>query len=256
VYSTGPDTKGLLYPRAMSQLFVGLYIAIICMIGLLAISMGVNSKAAVGPLILAILLFVITALYQVALNQATKPLLFGLPKSIEAEEREIVATTLATNGEKNDSLGESELAGTAVVGPKHAKPSLLQKFLKPHIYADYATLRRLMPTEISNDGDAQEDTVGLKDAYLPPSVWAELPRLVVPRDPAGISGPEVVDSGKVVPITDAGAVLDDKNKIIVDEDKMAELYFREKSQVMNAATIGPLSGAGIAGAQGAAMGLA
>jgi hypothetical protein len=158
------------------------------------------------------------------------PLLAGLPKSLDAEERSLAR--LASNGtdpEKLDGISDSVLA------PPQAKPSLIKKFLRPDIYCNYAIMRRLMPIEVSNVHDDAADQNIVKDAYLPQAVWAELPRLILPRDPAGISGPEVVETGKVIPVTDAGATLDEKNKIVLDQDKMAELYFKDKSQNMDQA---------------------
>jgi len=237
VYDTGPDTKGLLYPRAMQQLFVGLYIGEVCIIGLIATAIGGDFKGAIGPLILMIILLIFTALYNISLNSAMAPLLQFLPKDLDAEERRLRAITKTeSNGEekianKDDPLTELDRPITAVDTPSATKkPNMLTKFLKPHIYADYAYMRSLMPTEMLEEQEM--DDVLVKDAYLPPSVWAEVPRLVIPRDPAGISGPEVLESGKVIPITDAGATLDEKNKIVVDDDKMGELFFESKTQRM------------------------
>jgi hypothetical protein len=249
VYSTGVDTKGLLYPRALQQLFVGLYIAEICLIGLVAVSFGKNKDAAIGPLILLILLLVTTALYNVALNAAIEPLLKYLPKSVAAEEARAVAEEAgavadpAAGGPDTKAAldeGEPTNGAAAAVGKSEPAPSMLTKFLKPHIYADYGHLRRLMPAAVSDDrgeatGEATgaSDTTGVaRDAYLGPSVWAELTRLIVPRDAAGVSGSEVRESGKVVPITDGGATLGEKNEIVVDEEAMAELWWKEKAQRM------------------------
>lgn len=254
VYSTGVDTRGLLYPRALQQLFVGLYIAEICLIGLVAVSFGKNKNAAIGPLILLILLLVTTVLYNVALNAAIEPLLKYLPKSIAAEEARAAAAdagAVAVGGaaelegspDAKPAVEEGEPtngAAAAAAGKTQAAPSMLTKFLKPHIYADYAHLRRLMPAAVSDDrGEATGEATGAsetgtiaRDAYLGPSVWAELTRLVVPRDAAGVSGSEVRESGKVVPITDGGATLGEKNEIVVDEDAMGELWWKEKPQRM------------------------
>jgi hypothetical protein len=238
VYDTGPDTKGLLYPRAMQQLFVGIYIGEICIIGLLAVALGKQPKGGIGPLILMIILLVVTALYHIALNSAIAPLLKYLPKDLGAEERHLrrlatgtsVGETTTNEEVEKNGVTDKPVGDSLLDAPKHPRPNMLTKFLKPHIYADYATMRRLMPTEMLEEQDM--DDVLVRDAYLPPSTWAECPRLIVPRDPVGISGPEVLASGKVVPITDAGATLDEKNKIVVDDDKMGELFFQEKTQRM------------------------
>ena len=73
------QTKGRVYPRALQQLFVGLYVAEVCLIGLFAISSG-TSVGALGPLILMIIFTIFTALYQVSLNSALTPLIEYLPK--------------------------------------------------------------------------------------------------------------------------------------------------------------------------------
>jgi hypothetical protein len=242
VYTTGPDTKGLLYPRALQQLFVGLYLAEVCLVGLIAASLGKDFKRTLPSLILAILLLVITGLFHVSLNSAISPLLTYLPKSLEAEERKLAAGVTDVEGEDvkaihdiehgADTKSGADLAHTDSVidAPKHKKPNMITKFLKPNMYCDYATMRRLMPTEVNPNDEIDE--VLHRDAYLNPTVWDEVPRLIIPRDPVGISGQEVVESGKVVAITDAGATLDEKNKMVLDEDKMHELYFNEKPQRM------------------------
>lgn len=60
LYKTGAgsDTKGLMYPRAMQQLFVGLYFAEVCIIGIFGIGMGSAPQQAVGPLALMVILLV------------------------------------------------------------------------------------------------------------------------------------------------------------------------------------------------------
>jgi calcium permeable stress-gated cation channel len=233
VYDTNADTKGLLYPRALQQLFVGLYIAQICIIGLLAVALP-RGKGAIGPFVLMILLLIFTALYHVSLNAALSPLLKYLPKTLHAEEMRAANAENAVyqNGKEGQEEGKesAELAETPVTAPRHPKPNMLAKFLKPHIYNDYATMRRLVPEHVTPHDEVDDSLISV--AYLPPSVWNEVPRLIVPRDAGGVSGHEVVESGRIVPITDAGATLNEKNKIVVDDTKMGELFFLEKQQRM------------------------
>jgi len=235
VYDTGPDTKGLIYARTLRQLFVGLYIAEICLIGLMATAVGKDVKAGIGPLILFIALLIFTALYNIGLSKAIRPFMDALPKDLEIEERRIQASAkgepfedLKTVRTEKTESGES----TMVPSPQVKKPNMLTKFLKPHIYADYEHMRSLMPTHIANTNEIDEDLI--RDAYLPPSVWSEVPRLIIPRDPLGFSGPEVLESGKVIPITDAGATLNEKNKMVLDDEVMSDLFFKEKQQRLQA----------------------
>merc|ERR1711881_700615 len=132
------DTKGLIYPRALQQLLTGVYLAEICLIGLFAIN------TTVGPLILMIIFLVFTVLVHFSMNAALGPLLYSLPKSLEAEEESFRGSLEAAS---NDSVvKEKNVSGetTATAAP-HKKPNFITKFLKPHIYSDYATLRRLVP---------------------------------------------------------------------------------------------------------------
>lgn len=74
------DTKGLFYPRALTHLTVGMYLAEICLIGLFFIN------SAMGPGVLMILLLVVTALVHYSLVQAIFPLLHNLPQTLKLEE--------------------------------------------------------------------------------------------------------------------------------------------------------------------------
>jgi hypothetical protein len=99
------------------------------------------------------------------------------------------------------------------------KPNFLLKFLHPEIFADYSVLRNQVPESWRN-GEVEivyeEGTV--RDAYCVPSVRKRAPRLIIPRDPAGVSVQEVAHTGKVIQVTDEGAWLDRKGNLVVDMD--------------------------------------
>ncbi|KAI5244242.1 DUF221-domain-containing protein [Aureobasidium subglaciale] len=204
------DTKGRVYPRALQQVFVGLYIAEGCLIGLFAIATG-SSVGALGPLILMIIFMVFTALYHLSLNAALEPLINYLPKSLEAEERRLLdEDTEAERGEK----GMTATNNTELGPSPHTKPTFWQKFLRPDIYTDYATMRRLVPKMINIRYEDEEE----QHAYYNPAVTAGPQLLWIPRDPMGVSRQEVRETSKVIPITDEGASLDEKNKIVWDAE--------------------------------------
>ncbi|KAG6031267.1 hypothetical protein E4U41_007640 [Claviceps citrina] len=73
------DTKGLFYPRALIHLTIGLYLAEICLIGLLAL------KTAYAPLALMVLFFIFTGLVHFSLSDAIAPLLLNLPQTLPLE---------------------------------------------------------------------------------------------------------------------------------------------------------------------------
>ncbi|KAI4745605.1 DUF221-domain-containing protein [Aureobasidium sp. EXF-12298] len=204
------DTKGRVYPRALQQVFVGLYIAEGCLIGLFAIATG-SSIGALGPLVLMIIFMVFTALYHLSLNAALEPLINYLPKSLEAEERRLL------DEDANAERGEKGMVAdtNTELGPSpHAKPTFWKKFLRPDVYTDYATMRRMVPKMISIRYEPEE----AQHAYYNPAVTAGPALLWIPRDPMGVSKQEVRDTSKVIPITDEGATLDEKNKIVWDAE--------------------------------------
>ncbi|OBT63937.1 hypothetical protein VE03_05927 [Pseudogymnoascus sp. 23342-1-I1] len=79
VYSSEIDTRGLLYPHALMQILTGVYLAEICLIGLFGI------QAAVGPLLMMLMLAIFTLLVQISLNDALGPLLYNLPRSLAVQ---------------------------------------------------------------------------------------------------------------------------------------------------------------------------
>lgn len=233
VFDTTIDEKGLGYARALNHLFVGLYIAEICLLGLFATRL--DNVGAIGPFVLMLLLIIFTALYQVSLNAAVEPLLKFLPKTLEAEESKALLAQKYGGGDyRDDSVTEQGLNGKhnerliTEVQP-HKKPNLITRFLKPHIYNDYATMRRLVPSILEDENEVDQDLV--RNAYLPPAVWREMPTILIPRDEMGVSAQEVRDTRKFgVPIRDDVGTFNEKGKIVVDDDMMSELYFASREQ--------------------------
>lgn len=97
--------------------------------------------------------------------------------------------------------------------------------MKPWLYADYFAMRSLLPKYDINFGltDKLEE-----EAYFPPSVTAQPPLLWIPRDQAGVSAQEVAHTSKILPITDEGCELNDKNKIEWDQDGARPPLWEEK----------------------------
>lgn len=208
------DTKGLIYPRALQQLLTGIYIAEVCLIGLF----GVNVTP--GPLVLMVAMLIFTALFHISLNSALDPLLYNLPKSLEAEE-ESLRGLMEGGGVEEEKNGNVSSIAT------RKKPNFISKFFKPHIYSDYATLRQLVPHGLLDADNMYEDSVA-ENAYFPPSVTSETPLLWIPRDAAGISAQEVAHTGRVIPITDEGCELNEKNKLVWDAEGARPPLWKEK----------------------------
>ena len=212
VTDTQIDTKGLIYPRALQQLLTGVYLSELCLIGLFAIG------KAWPQMILMIIFLVFTALYHISLNAAMDPLLSTLPKTLEAEEESIrgeleagmSGSPTVSHEKHNEKNGSSDLT-------PQSKPQggIFSKFFKPHIHCDYASMRTLVPHG-NLDTENLYDDVTARNAYYPPAVVSEAPLLWIPRDQGGISAQEVAHTSKVIPITDEGCTLDEKNKLVWD----------------------------------------
>lgn len=232
VYNANIDTKGLVYPRALQQTTTGIYLCIVCLIGLFAIN------KAIGPLILMIAFLIFSVLFHVSLNSAITPLLACLPKSLESEEESLLSLedgpahdgmtdVKGTHVGAADTMTRNGHSGSTTATEKHLpapprkKPNFISKWLHPEIYTDYHTLRRLVPrafADISYSSDTE------RNAYYNPAVASPTPLLWIPRDPMGISRQEVRHSNKVIPMTDVGAGFTEKGALTIETDEPPPIY--------------------------------
>jgi len=238
VTNSNVNTGGLVYPRALQQLFIGLYVAEVCLIGLFAISVG-TSLGALGPLILMILMLIFTALYQISYNSAIAPLLAYLPKTLEAEERRLLqsegngGSQLESDRHREKAVHEDDNGAVedGVFAPKvtedttpHKKPNFFTKWLRPDVYNNYAAMRKLVPRSIAIDyTPEQEDT-----AYFHPAINDTTPLLWIPRDSLGMSATAVANTSKVIPMTDEDAYIDEKNNVVWDHENLRPPIYQER----------------------------
>lgn len=231
VFNANIDTKGLVYPRALQQTTTGAYLGIVCLIGLFAIS------TAIGPLILMIAYLIFVALFHISLNSALDPLLMYLPKSLQAEEESLLALedghtngdhmadTKGTHITAAGKMGGSDSNGKALPEAPHKQPNFITKFLAPHVYTDYHTLRRLVPRGFA---EIAYDPVIERDAFYHPAIASQTPVLWIPRDEMGVSRQECHHSSKVIPMTDEAAFFDDKGKMTWDHESARPPIYEEK----------------------------
>ena len=222
------DTKGLVYPRALQHILVGCYLSIICLIGLFGI------RAAPGPLVLMVILLIVCVLYHVSLNQALNPLLYYLPRSLEAEEEHLLQAEEGAihsgtdgNGSSLEKPGANGSRGAASTDkglptpPPHKKPCFFYYFWKTEIYTDYATMRRLVPRNFAPIHYPDEIS---REAYHHPAIIDRPPILWVPRDVMGVSRQECAHTSPIISMTDEGAYYDDKGKLVVVKDETAPIF--------------------------------
>jgi calcium permeable stress-gated cation channel len=80
------DTGGLLFPKAINQLFTGIYVMELCLIGLFFLVRDTNNQVACqGQAICMIVVLILTTGYQLFLNEAFSPLIRYLPITLEDE---------------------------------------------------------------------------------------------------------------------------------------------------------------------------
>ncbi|KAF7718211.1 Uncharacterized protein PECH_006177 [Penicillium ucsense] len=193
VYDIKIDTKGLVYPRALQHLLTGIYLAEVCMIGLFAI------KAAIGPVIIMVLYTIATILAHVSLNEALAPLNTFLPRSLDAEE---------------ELLQEKEDAVAEVNDQRRSRIAASLSWFFPDFHRDYAAIRRKIRRNVASVEYTEEE---LRTAYFEPCVASPAPTLWIPRDNWGFSRNEVMETDPTITITDEGARLNAKNKIVWDK---------------------------------------
>jgi hypothetical protein len=112
------DTGGLLFPRAVNQLFTGLYFMEVCLIGLFFLVRDTQgSVACKGQAIIMIVVLVLTIGFQILLNEAFGPLLRYLPITLEDDavrrdeefhRAQLVRLGLGTDGDDEDEDDQLE----------------------------------------------------------------------------------------------------------------------------------------------------
>lgn len=119
------DTGGLLYPTAINQLFTGLYLMELCLIGLFFLVKNARSDGSTYGTpckvqgIIMIVVFILTFLFQWLLNKAFGPLLRYLPITLE-DEAVMRDEEFARAQEKQWGLDENEQEGDGIQDdPRH-----------------------------------------------------------------------------------------------------------------------------------------
>lgn len=80
------DTGGLIYPKAIKQLFTGLYVMELYLVGLFFLVRDAqNRPACIGQATIMIVVFFLTLVYQLLLTQAYEPLLQSLPVMLSSD---------------------------------------------------------------------------------------------------------------------------------------------------------------------------
>lgn len=227
VYNVPQDTKGLMYARALQQLFVGLYLAELCLIGLFSLAIP-KSLAAIGPMALMIILLLLTIMCHVSINRVFEPLRNYLPKALEIEEETLLAAEMEEGREATVRDAQDAHEGTLRrlkhwqkrYQNKKENPGFLRRWFRPSVYQDYYTLRKLVPRDFEKPEYAED--VKAED-YTHPAITSPPPTLWIPRDSLGLSKRECEETSKVIPMSDDCASFVKGDKIVWDEERADEV---------------------------------
>lgn len=223
--TSGISTQGATYARALQHLMVGVYISQLCLIGLLAIETG-SHAAAVGPLVIVIILFVFTILAHIAMRNALKPLSRSLPRDllyastqgrgVESQLENGASHHSSALGQDHDQTSRpygtteerSQDTSNAILSSSSNQPGLKGTLLRivhpswlPPLAPHFSVPLPEYPADVR------------RDAYLHPAITSPTPLLWIVHDDIGVSAREKQLTSKVIGVTDDGAFWDEENNL-------------------------------------------
>ncbi|THZ30557.1 DUF221-domain-containing protein [Aureobasidium pullulans] len=231
------DMKGRAYARALQQMTVGVYLLEFCLIGLFAI--GVSSdRAALGPLILTIILTVLTIIYHVIMSKTLGPIVDGIemmPGSEDGNRNHSTTALTDFTEEGKPSTHSARDTSPTLAGsedsPKKAgiKGKLQHFFFSSRFAAKWLTVRKELASHF-NEPTRPYTNDELEFAFVPPSLANEQQLVWIARDDFGLSSQEVAGCKEHdVPATDEEATLDEKAKVQWSQERIREApIFEEK----------------------------
>ncbi|KAF1950638.1 DUF221-domain-containing protein [Byssothecium circinans] len=214
-YENKIDTGGAAYSRALRQLFTGVYISELCLIGLFAIATGDHPQAA-GPLAIEALLLACTILFHITLRSALKHHEARLayhdptPGTARLEEGLHDKSPAAAHGA---SRSPTTTPATAAMRPSKL-PLFLQKIINPE-RTSVSALADSLDQFYHRPQEPLPEPIR-KRAYFNPAITSPTPVLWIVHDEMGISERECRDSMKAVPglkMTDDQAFFNEKGKV-------------------------------------------
>lgn len=213
---TKVDTRGEAYKRALQQMPTGIYLAELCLIGL----MGAR-KAAIQTTLMLVLL-VITALINLLLDRILRPLELYLGVDIWQEQEPALA--------REDGVDENDTA--ALHAASHGRRLGLRRLpgSGPRVFSDLfdgvvTAAREQTEAWLAESASHDEDELAvpreeeLAKAYRDPILTSKTPRLWIPSDPVGASKKEIeVNRAEGLETTDEGAEVDEKGNLHWDHE--------------------------------------
>ena len=242
------DTYGMLFNNAMSQLFAGIYVLEIALIGLfILVRDSQNRVACASQSIIMIVVLILTAIFHFVMEQHLRPLYEFLPvtledKAVDAEQRlsllqnddvderlgsekplKPVATSLENvNTAANARINLSRLKGQVTAKISHIQahlPEPINISRRRQVADQLAAAIASYPDELI-DLDPEEREAELKAAFQDPVTREPPPVIWLPQDEAGCSEDairQVKKYGSLLQYSNAGAFLTKSGKCEVTQ---------------------------------------
>ncbi|EMC91447.1 hypothetical protein BAUCODRAFT_57233, partial [Baudoinia panamericana UAMH 10762] len=217
VIQTKIDTKGESYNRALRQIPTGIYLAELCLIGL----MGARKAGAQSALM--IVLLVLTAIINLLLDRMLRPLELYLGVDIW-QEQEVPLLAQEDDIDPNDQEALHGASHARRLGLKvlpNPAPRVLSDFFDSIISAGREKVKAwLSDPSLARADEAQHITEADMDSlYLAPAFTSKTPKLWIARDSLGVSKQEIeLNDEAGIPMTDEAAEIDSDGKLHWDHD--------------------------------------
>ncbi|GAA5909988.1 hypothetical protein JCM8208_006407 [Rhodotorula glutinis] len=216
------ETGGRFYPKAITHIFVGLYIEELCLCGLFFLAQNENGKqSAIPEGAIMVVLIVITALYHIVLTKGYHPLVDYLPLSVApkiAEQQGLANGYQANNGTGHENGEAPALGTTSRTTPREKE----QSTFPPPARSSFDDHRKPLREVESNRTDQDNNTLPGDEhldvnAFDHPAIYKDYPTVWIPKDPAGLYRDELEGSQAAgVDISAEGARMDEKAKVDID----------------------------------------
>lgn len=218
VYSIKIESNGACYARTLQHVSVGVYLAELCLIGLLA------ARGAIGPLVILVILLLATVIFHTILDRLLAPLESYLPlEDPDAHEAEPLISAYDDNDDDDD-------IEASPYRHHHTLPVKLSTFiLRPATSYITTSIRRSRSTIAFSlhDPTAREDepptytAEQIRDAYLNPALTSKTMKLWLATDEVGVSERQVERNKSVgIECSEEGAWFDERGRVEVERERL------------------------------------
>ncbi|GAA5978196.1 hypothetical protein JCM11641_001131 [Rhodosporidiobolus odoratus] len=231
------ETGGLFFPKAITHIFVGLYIEQLCMCGLFFLAQDENkNQSAIPEGAIMVVLIVITIGFHILMVKGYHPLVQYLPLSVagrvaEASGHSYDGSKTGSGKDSGNALGASTTNGTTArekdesTFPPPARSSFEEhgKPLRAVETSDAAEQRER--EQHNNEGNATlpGDEHLDKNAFDHPATYEGYNIVWIPQDPQGLYRDEVEGTRAAgVDVSSEGAVMNEKGKVDIDRSPPGE----------------------------------